>query len=254
MSKSPDESAGRVRQRAAEVAARWVAGLETKQRAEEDGGERDRPAEQDLKESRRSTPMSFALRADLKERLSRFRSEGRTINVSDISNKAIERELDRIESGNAVAERLRVELTERRGPSWTIGYQTGRKWAEEVASWLEITGYATRYTDLDVKVEVLDAGFGKWAEYLGTFRAPERDYGRDTQEDGGAPAFITTGDDQEPRWEHRIWELEAYWRAWLHAVREVYEDNKAHLPSVIERVPAPDESRPRDVDPDDIPF
>src|SRR5260370_4967968 len=91
--------------------------------------------------------MSFALRRDLKERLNRFRTDGGTINVSGICNDAIEHQLDRLGSGGAVAQRLRVELTDRRGPSWTIGYRVGRKWAEEVAIWLEINAYAT--TDLD---------------------------------------------------------------------------------------------------------
>src|SRR5258708_2200028 len=101
--------------------------------------------EQEQRESRRTTPMSFALRGDLKERLNRFRTDGGTINVSGICNDAIEHELDRLGSGGAVAQRLRVESTDRRGPSWTMGYRVGRKWAEEVASWLEITAYATTY-------------------------------------------------------------------------------------------------------------
>jgi hypothetical protein len=50
--------------------------------------------------------------------------------------------------------------------------------------------------------------------------------------------------------------LESYWHAWLQAVREIYEENKAQLPSVIERLPAQEAARPAppDVDPDDIPF
>jgi len=218
--------------------------------------EADRLAEQDQRESRRTTPMSFALRGDLKDRLTRFRAEGGNINVSGICNDAIERELDRIESGNVVVQRLRVELTERRGPSWTMGYQAGRKWAEEVASWLEITGYATQYTDADVKVERFDeSGFGMWVDFRGPFRAPVRDYGTDEpQQSSGAPSFRASADDADPKWEYQTWELEAYWRAWLQAVREVYGENKAHLPSVIERLPAQEASRPRDVDPDEIPF
>jgi len=70
--------------------------------------------------------MSFALRGDLKERLNKFRDEGGIINVSGTCNEAIERELDRLESGNAIVQRLRVELTERHGPSWTMGFQAGR--------------------------------------------------------------------------------------------------------------------------------
>jgi hypothetical protein len=214
-------------------------------------------AEQDQRESRRATPMSFALRADLKERLAKFRDEGGSINVSAISNEAIERELDRIQSGNAVVQRLRVELYERRGPSWTLGYQAGRKWAEEIASWLEITTYASKYTDQDVDVVVInEQGFDMWAQFMGSFRAPERDYGSDAPNNSGAPAFIRSGDESGPKWEYRSWEMVAFWRAWLHAVRELYEQNKDHLPSVVDRLPSNEipQPAPADVDPDDIPF
>lgn len=225
---------------------------------EEDQRVADRLAEQDQRDSRRTTPMSFALRADLKDRLNRFRSEGGTINVSGIANDAIERELDRIESGNAVVQRLRVELTERRGPSWTLGYQTGRTWAQEIASWLEITEYATRYTSRDIKVEMYDEGTQyMYVAFTGRFRAPERDYAHDTHDQPAAPSFRYADDGGEPKWEYRIYEMEAYWRAWLTAVSEVYDGIKDHLPPVVDQLPAeqiPEPERPRDVDPDDIPF
>jgi len=201
------------------------------------------------KESRRTAPMSFALRADLKERLARFRDEGGTINVSGIANEAIERELDRLESGNAVRQRLLVELTERRGPSWTQGYQAGRQWGEAWASWLEITEYATRFSDRDVAVAAVgNRGFEE-PEFAGAFRAPVRDYGE-------APTFQRGGGD-ELVWETRTWECEAFWRGWLRAVRGIYDENKASLPSVIDQLPprqTPVEAAPPDVDPDDIPF
>ncbi len=206
---------------------------------------------------RRSTPMSFALRADLKERLNKFRTEGGTINVSGICNEAIERELDRIQSGNAVVQRLRVELTERRGPSWTLGYQAGRKWAEELASWLEITAFATGYAEQDVDVVVInEQGFDSWVQFMGSFRAPERDYGSDAPNDRGAPAFMRPTDDSGPTWEYRKWEMVSFWRAWLNAVREVYDQNKDRLPSVVDRVPPVEIPQPASpsVDPDDIPF
>jgi hypothetical protein len=197
--------------------------------------------------------MSFALRADLRDRIVRFRKEGSSINVSAICNEAIERALDRLESGNAVVQRLRVELTERHGPSWTMGFQAGRKWAEEVASWLEITRYATQYTDpAEVQVVVVDMeGMDTWAEFRGPFRAPERDYGRDDPHQPGAPSFKLSEGEAGPKWEYRIWELESYWRAWLQAVREVYAENQAELPSVIDWLPAP--ATPA-IDPDEIPF
>jgi hypothetical protein len=209
---------------------------------------------------RRTTPMSFALRADLKERLNKFRTDGGTINVSGICNEAIERELDRIQSGNAVVQRLRVELTERRGPSWTAGYQTGRKWAEEIASWLEITEYATRYTSRDIKVKLyLEESPEEFVAFMGRFRAPERDYGRDTR--GGAPAapsFVKgRNTDGGPLWEYIPSELETFWRGWLLAVQEIYSELKDQLPSVeeelpTEQIPLPDGGR--QVDPDEIPF
>jgi len=220
--------------------------------------EADRLADQDQRESRRTTPMSFALRADLKERLNKFRSEGGNINVSGIANEAIERELDRMESGNAVVQRLKVELTERRGTSWTWGYQAGRKWSEEDASWLEITEQATRYTNRDVKVEMYDADTQyMFVEFTGRFRAPARDYGRDSHDSSGAPSFKYVNDDGETRGEYRIEEMEAYWRGWLAAVSEVYDENKAYLPPVIDQLPPeeiPTPGQPRDVDPNDIPF
>ena len=204
---------------------------------------------------RRTTPMSFALRADLKERLDRFR-EGGSINVSRICNDAIERELDRVESGNAVVQRLRVELTERHGPSWTMGYQAGRKWAEEMASWIEITAYATRHTEADVAIDFHSDGFHDWGMFLGGFKAPERDYGVDDPSHKGAPSFVVETVDGIEKWEMRAWEATAYWRAWLRAVRKVYEENKAELPSVVDELASLETARPAPplVDPDDIPF
>ncbi len=202
--------------------------------------------------------MSFALRGDLKERLNRFRTDGGTINVSGICNDAIEHQLDRLGSGGAVAQRLRVELTDRRGPSWTMGYRVGRKWAEEVASWLEITAYATTYLDREVKVQKFynDAP-EMYVAFYGRFRAPERDYGLDSPRENGAPSFTYTADGGTPQWEYNTYELETYWRAWLEAVREVYNENKDNLPSVIDQVAPPqipDPDSPREVNPDEIPF
>jgi len=256
-----DERAARAAAELAPLAAAQLA---------DDGGEPARMPDldaeirlpdQDQRESRRTTPMSFALRADLKDRLNKFRSEGGNINVSGIANDAIERELDRMESGNAVVQRLRVELTDRRGPSWTMGYQAGRKWAEEIASWLEITAYATRYTDRDVKVLKLngddEADPDMYVMFLNSFHAPERDYGRDVPGHTGAPSFSYLNTEGEQRWQYTTYELEAYWRAWLRAVREVYDENQAYLPSVIDQLSdedIPDPNKPRDVDPNDIPF
>ncbi len=215
--------------------------------------------EPDLREpGRRSTPMSFALRADLKDRLTRLRNDGRTINVSEISNKAIEGYLDRIESSSAIVQRLRMELTERHGPSWTMGYQAGRKWAEDTATWLEITEFATRYTGRDVKVEMYheDTEY-MYVAFTGRFQAPVRDYGRDAHHHAAAPAFQYVAEDGDPKWEFRTLEIEPHWRAWLTAVRECYDELKDDLPPVIDQLPAeeiPDPYMPRDVSPDDIPF
>lgn len=220
----------------------------------EDGQRGGLQGEEGDREGRRAVPMSFALRADLRERLTKFRDEGGTINVSGICNEAIERELDRIQSGNAVVQRLRVELTERRGPSWTAGYQTGRKWAEETASWLEITEYATRYTSRDVGVKVAFEGEPEmYYEFRGRFLAPERDYGRDHPGGDGAPGFTYTADDGELKWQWNVAETVTYWRGWLAAVHEVYDDLKDQLQSVVDQLP-PEPSRPQDVDPDEIPF
>jgi hypothetical protein len=201
---------------------------------------------------RRTTPMSFAIRGDLKERLTRVRGEGTAINVSSICNDAIERELDRIESGNALVQRLRIELTERRGFAWTMGFQAGRKWAEDTATWLEITEFATVYTGRDVKVVMYNEDSEHmYVGFTGRFRAPERDYDRDMPEKAAAPSFKYVNDEGEFRWEYRLYELESYWRAWLTAVRDVYDQVKADMPSVIDQL-APEP--PRDVDPDEIPF
>jgi hypothetical protein len=241
------------RARISRLASEWVARNSSRQVEGADDG-----SDQEPRDGRRTAPMSFALRADLKERLSRFRADGGNINVSGICNEAIERELGRIESGNAVVRRLLVELTERRGPSWTLGYQAGRKWAEETASWLEITEWATRYRNHDVKVgqheedfATLPEGPGVWLTFEGRFHAPERDYGRDTVQQAAAPCFaLPTPEPNGRMWETRLYEVEAYWRAWLTAVREVYEQNKDHLPSVIDELAL----EPTPVDPDEIPF
>jgi len=210
-------------------------------------------AELEQREGRRATPMSFALRADLKDRLNKFRSEGGTINVSSICNDAIERELERIQTGNALVQRLRVELTERRGPSWTTGYHEGRRWAEDVASWLEITEYSTRYTSRDIRVKVYNEESEEhmFLDFVGRFRAPERDYRRDAAGEAGAPGFQYTSDNGERRWQFKKFEVEAYWRAWLAAIQEVYQNIEPILPSVVDELPP---EPPRDVDPDDIPF
>jgi hypothetical protein len=211
---------------------------------------------------RRTEPMSFAIRPEVKDRLARFRKEGGTINVSGLCNEAIERELNRLASGGSVLQRLRVELTARRGQSWTLGFQEGRKWAEEKASWLEITDYATRTTELDVKVK-WENSYEQSVDFVGLFRAPARDYVYDGRESAGAPSFSYLTDDLETKWEASIWECETYWQGWLKAVHEVYHENKEHLPSVVDQLPprpgdrqAPNGSDdvPRDVDPDEIPF
>ena len=263
----PEEAARRAGRLAAALAARLAGGDQAN--AARLGDDYDREArivenrletagqtEQEPNESRRTVPMSFALRGDLKERLGRFREQGGSINVSGLANEAIERELDRIESGNSVVQRLRVELTERRGPSWTMGFQAGRKWAEEVASWLEITAYATRYADQDVKIQMFYKDDPEmYVAFQGSFHAPERDYGRDIPDKSGAPSFSYINEDGEPRWEYRTYELEAYWRAWLQAVKLLYAENEAKLPSVIDQLLAIEAAeQPRDVDPDDIPF
>jgi hypothetical protein len=221
----------------------------------QDGRDTARLAEQEEQpdSSRRGTaPMSFALRWDLKERLTKFRGEGGTINVSGICNDAIERELDRQETGNAVVQRLLVELTDRRGPSWTLGYQRGKKWAEETASWLEITEFATRYTSRDIAVKALYEGEPEmYYVFAGRFRSPERDYGHDAPGGNGAPGFTYTADNGEIKWQWNTAETESHWRGWLTAVREVYEESKTSLPSVIDEL-APEPAR--DVDSDEIPF
>jgi len=107
-----------------------------------------------------------------------------------------------------------------------------------------------------VQIELVDdRGFDMWATFRGPFRAPERDYGRDEPNGNGAPAFQRPEVDG-PKWEYRTWEMEAYWRAWLQAVREVYAENEAHLPSVIGKLPPVEipQPAPRDVDPNEIPF
>jgi hypothetical protein len=263
----PQEAARRAGRLAAQLAARLAGG--DQEQAARLGDDYEREAsivenrletagqtEQEVREARRTVPMSFALRGDLKERLGRFREQGGTINVSGIANEAIERELDRLESGNSVVQRLRVELTERRGPSWTMGFQAGRKWAEDVASWLEITEYAVRYAVSDVKVQAFYGDDPEmYVAFSGSFSAPERDYGRDMPGEHGAPSFKFTTDDGQLRHEYRTYELEAYWRAWLQAVKLLYVENEAKLPSVIDQLSAVEATeQPRDVDPDDIPF
>ena len=208
--------------------------------------------------------MSFALRPDVKARLDRFRNGGGVINVSRLSNDAIERDLDRQQGGNRVVERLKVELTERRGPEWTAGYQVGRKWAEEQANWREITDFGTRYSPDDVQVERKREGYMgepgmydfEWLEFTGRFCAPAEDYGQDSPSGSGAPAY-REGDD-EVTWQHDEWRCQRFWRGWLVAVNDVYTLTESYLPSVKDQLPPlpplPSQPATPHVNSNDIPF
>jgi len=214
-----------------------------------------------LSQARRQVPHSISLPPEVKAQLEGFRKDGGDINVSQIASAAIQRELERLQTGNRVVERLKVELSERRGPEWTAGYQEGKRWAENEASWVDITRYAIRYKSSDVGVEHKGVGdIGEpgvyeyeWLEFTGRFEAPLDDYGRDSPMGPGAPAYKVGLDD---RGEHvREWDppkCERFWRGWLTAVTDTYDLAKSQLPSVEDQLPP--EPEPVEVNPDEIPF
>lgn len=192
--------------------------------------------------------MSFALRPDVKARLDNFRRTGGSINVSRICNDAILAELDQDDRKGRVAQRLRIELTSRRGPAWVQGRAEGRRWAEHEASWVEITAYASRFTDRDVAVKDSYRSGTLVLVFGGTFRAPQ-DYAQNAVDTSGAPAFqwITVegaGDAGTGAWEYGTVRCTAYWRGWLAGVREVYHEHRDELPDVSTEVPAVMEYEP----------
>ncbi len=185
--------------------------------------------------------MSFALRPEVKVRLEEFRRDGGSINVSKVCNDGILAELNHGDRKGRVAQRLRIELTSRRGPAWVQGRAEGRRWAEDEASWVEITGNATRWGEKDVAVKDSYRSGTLVLVFAGAFRAP-KDYLQNGIDTGGAPAFqwITVagaGDAGAGAWEFSPVRCTAYWRGWLAGVREVYEELRAELPDVSNEVP-----------------
>lgn len=185
--------------------------------------------------------MSFALRPDVKVLLEEFRRSGGSINVSKICNDAILAELSRDDRKGRVAQRLRIELTSRRGPAWVQGRAEGRRWAEDEASWVEITANATKYGDPDVMVKDSYRSGTLVLVFGGSFRAP-KDYLQNAVDTAGAPAFqwltvAAAGDAGAGAWEYSTVRCTAYWRGWLAGVREVYGELRAELPDVSSEVP-----------------
>lgn len=202
----------------------------------------------------RAVRLSITIRPETKARLDTRRS---AINVSQVADTAINRELDRLEQPAvpSFVERLRGELTERRGPEWSAGYEEGQSWGEQTASWLQLTLYATRYGSSDVVV----VAERNRPYFSGRFHAPDEDYGEESGSRWpGAPAFRThRGIDD--RWEDDPWKCQRYWRGWLAGTQEVYAVAAEYLPDVRDQLPPEPKplQRPSPTyveDPDDIPF
>jgi hypothetical protein len=179
------------------------------------------------------------------------------INVSEVTDKAINAELDRLESQGVsdLLERLRIESDRRRGEPYRLGHREGSAWAKSKASWAEICYYA-ELNEGDVRIKkrrwTSKDGEREWwiSGFTGAFRAPEQDYGKNSPNEGGAPTY---SDDKESFIDD--FRCDRYWRGWLAGVHEILSMARQELDPIAGIPPAPAEfERERyDVDPDDIP-
>jgi hypothetical protein len=214
---------------------------------------------------KRTEPMSFAIKPDLKERLAAFRRKGGAINVSAICNAAIVAELDRAENPGFtdLVARLRVESDRRRGEPYRRGHALGASWATSRGSWAEICFYAT-LDESDVLIEVVTwVAKDKSKEWqVPTFKSrfvpPVADYPLETWNKFGAPSYPAQDiDESEAGWVSDRDKCDQYWRGWLAGVKQVYQAVSEVLDPIEPQppigVPKPSPV-PVDVDPDDIPF
>jgi hypothetical protein len=208
-------------------------------------------------------------------RLQEARNKKRVeINVSELTDRAINAELDRLEKPGVsdLVERLRIESDRRRGEPYRRGHQEGAGWAKSKASWAEICYYAD-LKESDVRIEkrkwTSHDGETEWwiPGFTGTFRAPEQDYGLNQPGERGAPAYQS----EEQGWIDNFPRCDQYWRGWLAGAHEIFmvvKEDLEPIPGIPpepaefdrEREANPDDLPPveehgvRDVDPDDIPF
>jgi hypothetical protein len=222
----------------------------------------DSVAANQTEHTKRTEPMSFAIRPEVKERLAEFRRKGGTINVSAVCNIAIVAELERTENPGFtdLLARLRVESDRRRGAPYRAGHAEGEGWARTNGSWAEICFYAVlNESDVDIQdvTWVARDKSRSWQvpTFKGRFVPPIADYPLETYRDIGAPSYRTNDDPNGYGWVADKDKCDQYWRGWLagtitvfDAVREAMEPIEPQPPL---GVPKP---TPIDVDPDEIPF
>lgn len=215
----------------------------------------------------KSIRLNITVKPETKARLDEARNKRQIeINVSQVCDGAINLELDRRERPGIadVVARLRVEADKRRGVPYRTGFLEGQRWAREVASWQEICNYAAlEEGDVAIKDIQWTGNGGPWwvVGFSGQFRAPTDDYLFNAPSQWGAPAYPEHGwpVDEQDEWVTDRPKCDQYWRGWLSAVRELFEQVRDELdplqPQPIAAAPGPPEPAPtRDVDPDDIPF
>jgi hypothetical protein len=211
--------------------------------------------------TKRTEPMSFAIRPEVKERLADFRKKGGAINVSAICNAAIVAELERADNPefSDLVARLRLESDRRRGEPYRMGHQEGGRWSKTVGSWAEICFYADL---IESDVLILDVTWStkdktrEWQvpTFKGRFVAPEPDYPRATPHTVGAPNYAES--EYANDWITDRDKCDQYWRGWLAGVQEVYRAVSSVLEPIKPLAPGavPKPTPVDEVDPDDIPF
>jgi hypothetical protein len=214
----------------------------------------------------RAFRLNVTVKPQTKSRLDEARNRRAVeINVSQVCDRAINAELDRIERPGLadLLTRLSIESDRRRGVPYRLGHLEGTRWAREVGSWAEICGYA-RLDEGDVVLgdvtwKYRDSGkvSGTALGFRGRFVAPREDYRANMPSRWGAPCFVN--DDEELEKQPHL--CDQYWRGWLAGVREVFAEVSKQLepvyppePQSVAPQPFDDGVPPGDIDPDDIPF
>jgi hypothetical protein len=209
-------------------------------------------------DGQRAVRLNVTVKAATHTRLQEARNRrGMEINVSEVTDRAINAELDRLEKPGVseLVERLRIESDRRRGEPYRRGHQEGSTWAKSKASWAEICYYADlKESDLRIEKRRWTSNDGErvwWIPgFTGTFRAPEQDYGLNQPGESGAPAY----QDEKGRWIDDFPRCDQYWRGWLAGVYEIFMVVKEDLEPIPGIAPAPAEfEREQGADPDDDP-
>src|SRR5216683_241563 len=94
----------------------------------------------------RTQRLNITVKPETKARLDDARNKRHIeINVSQVCDRALNAELDRVDQG-AIADavsRLRVESDRRRGAPYRRGHLEGQAWARNKGSWAEICFYGS---------------------------------------------------------------------------------------------------------------